>query len=166
MRLSNGVNFATGWNQLKVEEAKDVQKSSCTFEVGGKIYSMRVYSVHAKTLKFSDQEIKSAYCKLALKCHPDKNANDRKVSDMFTEITFASNISNLRKRHHYHTAGFEAAEKEGQELELDLSSLGAMNTMFAAIFSKLKVPTQFATLLGEALKGGVTIEPIALGLWF
>ena len=29
---------------------------------------------------------------------------------------------------------FQAVEAEGQELELDLSNLGAVNTMFAALF--------------------------------
>ncbi|GJX37955.1 chaperone protein DnaJ 16-like protein [Tanacetum coccineum] len=99
--------------------------------------------------------------------HPDKNANDPKATDMFNEITFSYNIlSDPDKRHQYDTAGFEAVASENQDLELDLSSLGAMNTMFAAIFSKLGVPiktTVSATVLEEALNGTVTIQPIALG---
>ncbi|KAL1156788.1 hypothetical protein V6Z11_A08G113100 [Gossypium hirsutum] len=86
---------------------------------------------------------------------------------MFKEVTFSYNIlSDPDKRNQYDTAGFEAVEAENQELELDLSSLGAVNTMFAALFSKLGVPiktTVSATVLEEALNGVVTIQPLLLG---
>ncbi|KAL5133401.1 Chaperone protein dnaJ 16 [Glycine soja] len=60
----------------------------------------------------------------------------------------------------------EDVADDNQELELDLSSLGAVNTMFAAFFSKLGVPiktTVSATVLEEALNGLVTIRPLPLG---
>ncbi|XWS22543.1 hypothetical protein CRYUN_Cryun29cG0045700 [Craigia yunnanensis] len=86
---------------------------------------------------------------------------------MFKEVTFSYNIlSDLDKRRQYDAAGFEAVESDNQELELDLSSLGALNTMFAALFSKLGVPiktTVSATVLEEALNGVVTIHPLLLG---
>ncbi|CDY71746.1 BnaCnng74240D, partial [Brassica napus] len=59
-----------------------------------------------------------------------------------------------------------AIEAEGQELELDLSSLGAVNTVFAALFSKLGVPMKIfvsATILEEALNGRVSVDPLLLG---
>ncbi|KAH7428573.1 hypothetical protein KP509_09G007300 [Ceratopteris richardii] len=51
-------------------------------------------------------------------------------------------------------------------MELDLSNLGTMNTMFAALFSKLGVPIKTSIspyVLEEAINGTVTIRPLPLG---
>eukprot|EP01018_Ginkgo_biloba_P041174 Gb_00051 [translate_table: standard] len=60
----------------------------------------------------------------------------------------------------------EALEFEGMDMEVDLSNLGTVNTMFAALFSKLGVPiktTISATVLEDALNGTVTVRPLPLG---
>ncbi|GJZ34864.1 chaperone protein DnaJ 16 [Tanacetum coccineum] len=106
-----------------------------------------------------------------LRCHPDKNVNDPKAIDMFNEITFFYNIlSDLDTCHQIMYMGTwfmltklswaHAVASENQDLELDLSSLSAMNTI------KLGVPiktTVSATVLEEAFNGTVTIQPITLG---
>ncbi|KAL6635102.1 hypothetical protein ACP70R_027773 [Stipagrostis hirtigluma subsp. patula] len=115
----------------------------------------------------TEQEIKSAFRRLALKYHPDKNADDPIASEKFQEATFSYNIlSDPDKRRQYDSSGFEAIEADSQELELDLSSLNTVNTVFAALFSKLGVPiktTVSATVLEEALNGAVEISQLQLG---
>ncbi|AAD14474.1 Similar to gi/2829865 F3I6.4 from Arabidopsis thaliana BAC gb/AC002396 [Arabidopsis thaliana] len=115
----------------------------------------------------TDQEIKSAYRRMALRYHPDKNPDDPVAAEMFKEVTFAYEVlSDPENRRLYDTTGSEAVGPENEDLELDLSSLGAVNTIFAALFNKLGVQiktTVSANLLGEALNGTVTTLPLMVG---
>jgi DnaJ-class molecular chaperone len=99
--------------------------------------------------------------------HPDKNTSSPDAAEKFKEVAYSYGIlSDPEKRRQYDASGFEAVDLEGLDVELDLSNLGTMNTMFAALFSKLGVPiktTISATVLEEALNGTVTIRPLPLG---
>ena len=64
------------------------------------------YEVLGVSKTATDQEIKSAYRKLALKHHPDRNPGDKKAEDQFKEAAEAySVLADTDKRHMYDRFG-------------------------------------------------------------
>jgi molecular chaperone DnaJ len=64
------------------------------------------YEVLGVSKTATDQEIKSAYRKLALKYHPDRNPGDKKAEDSFKEAAEAySVLADTDKRHMYDRFG-------------------------------------------------------------
>jgi len=64
------------------------------------------YKVLGVEKSASQEEIKKAYRKLAVKFHPDKNPGDKKAEDKFKEINEANDVlSDAEKRKKYDTLG-------------------------------------------------------------
>ena len=74
---------------------------------GGRFVSKRdYYEVLGVSKTATDQEIKSAYRKLALKHHPDRNPGDKKAEDQFKEAAEAyAVLADTDKRHMYDRFG-------------------------------------------------------------
>ncbi|XP_058082980.1 protein FAR1-RELATED SEQUENCE 11-like isoform X2 [Magnolia sinica] len=67
------------------------------------------YEVLGVSRVSTDLEIKTAYRKLALKYHPDKNVGNHEASESFKEVAYSYNLlSSPDRRQHYDSDGFEA----------------------------------------------------------
>ena len=72
------------------------------------------YDVLGVDKSSSPEQIKSAYRKLAVKHHPDKNPGDKVSEDKFKEASEAYNIlSNQKKKQNYDNFGHAAFENGG-----------------------------------------------------
>lgn len=72
------------------------------------------YSLLGVSRTDSEEEIKKAYRKLAMKFHPDKNPGDKKAEDKFKEISEAYEVlSDAKKRQTYDQFGFAGAGASG-----------------------------------------------------
>eukprot|EP01018_Ginkgo_biloba_P021787 Gb_03293 [translate_table: standard] len=130
----------------------------------------------------SDKDIKTAYRKLALRYHPDKNTNNPEAVEFFKEVAYSYSIlSDPEKRRQYDSAGFQGLELEAMDMEVDLSTMGTVHTAVVALFrgvdcpdfvwwstshSKLGVPIKTsvsATVLEDAMNGRVSLRSLPIG---
>lgn len=72
------------------------------------------YEVLGVSKSASDDEIKKAYRKLAVKYHPDRNPNDKEAEEKFKECAEAYEVlSDAQKRQTYDQFGFEGLNGSG-----------------------------------------------------
>ncbi|MBS1564810.1 MAG: J domain-containing protein [Bacteroidetes bacterium] len=73
------------------------------------------YSILGVDKKASQEDIKKAYRKLAVKYHPDKNPGDKKAEESFKQISEAYEVlSDAEKRKNYDTYGDPRGPMQGQ----------------------------------------------------
>ena len=90
------------------------------------------YEVLGVSRSCSDQELKSAYRKLAMQYHPDRNPGDREAEEKFKEASEAYSIlSDAEKRAQYDRFGHQGVSGFGG---FDASSFQDLSDIFGDIF--------------------------------
>lgn len=95
------------------------------------------YEILGVSKQASQQEIKAAYRKLALKYHPDRNPDNKEAEEKFKEAAQAYEVlSDSQKRNQYDQfgpAGFEGAAGAGAGMNMD-DIFSAFGDIFGDIF--------------------------------
>ncbi len=104
------------------------------------------YEVLGVSHEATDQEIKSAYRKLALKYHPDKNPNDKSAEENFKEAAEAySVLSDPEKRARYDRFGHSGLQ--GGFSGFDPATFGDFGDILGEFFG-------FGDVFGQRRRGG------------
>ncbi|RLN62023.1 hypothetical protein BBJ28_00026621 [Nothophytophthora sp. Chile5] len=114
--------------------------------------SVNLYEVLGVDKSASELEIKTAYRKLALKYHPDRNAGSVEAADKFKQASAAyAVLSDPNKRRQYDVAGDSGKDLEFESV--DVEAMGGFGRVVGALFTKIgmPIPTQISqTVLSAA----------------
>lgn len=128
---------------------------------------MDYYNVLELEKSASQEEIKKAYKKLAVKWHPDKNPDNQKEAEIkFKEISEANEVlSNPEKREIYDTHGHAGLKNSG--FDFDPSEMPDINDIFGNMFGQHRqknnsddIVFQHSFTLEELYKGKKVTETI------
>jgi len=106
------------------------------------------YEVLGVGREASEQEIKSAYRKLALKYHPDRNPGDHEAEDRFKEAAEAYGVlGDAEKRRRYDTYGHSAVSGPGGAAGFDPTIFSDFGDILGDLFG-------FGDIFGRRPRGG------------
>ena len=129
------------------------------------------YEILGVTRSASEPEIKSAYRKLAMQHHPDRNPGDPHAEERFKECTEAySVLIDVEKRQRYDQFGHAGVNGGGGFSGFDPSAFGDFSDIFGDIFGDLFGVNMSGGRRGRAQRGGdaradltLTFEEAAFG---
>ena len=114
------------------------------------------YEVLGVNKSASAEQIKSAYRKLAVKFHPDKNKGDKGAEEKFKEASEAYHVlSNSERKQNYDNFGHAAFEMEVvDEVDLEILTFQIISLIFLKTFL-VKVLVEAVDQEGQIIEGRI-----------